>query len=219
MPVHLRRSRGRPSGPEASPALTRRRILDAALAVFGERGYHGAAVDDIATRAEASKGTFYFHFPNKQAIFMALADDAARRVAEAIERSVADRPDPLARADAALRSVLELFARHRTLAHLLLVDLVNLGGGFGAKLVEIHQHFATLIQRHLDQAVADGAIDPIDTELAAYVWLGAVNEIVVRWLHTGRPDPLESAVPTLRSLMLRSLGAPATETAVPTSRS
>ena len=50
------------------------RILDAATRVFATKGYHGTLVDEIASEAETSKGGVYFHFPNKQAIFLALFD-------------------------------------------------------------------------------------------------------------------------------------------------
>ena len=199
------RPRGRPPRGTSSPDATRRRILDAALDVFGERGYHAAAVDEIVARADASKGTFYFHFPNKQGIFLALADEGARRLAAGVERAVADEPDALRRVDAALRAVLGTLSRHRTLARLLLVDL---GGGFGAKLVEVRGRLAELIRGHLDGAVAEGSIPPLDTELAAYVWLGAIDEIVMRWLTAGSPDELESVGPALRTLLLRSVGVP-----------
>jgi TetR/AcrR family fatty acid metabolism transcriptional regulator len=199
------RPRGRPPRGTSSPDATRRRILDAALDVFGERGYHAAAVDEIVARADASKGTFYFHFPNKQGIFLALADEGARRLAAGVERAVADEPNALRRVDAALRAVLGTLSRHRTLARLLLVDL---GGGFGAKLVEVRGRLAELIRGHLDAAVAEGSIPPLDTELAAYVWLGAIDEIVMRWLTTGSPDELESVGGPLRTLLLRSVGVP-----------
>ena len=201
------RPRGRPPLATSSPGGTRRRILDAALEVFSERGYHEAAVDDNVARADASKGTFYFHFPNKQGIFFALADEGARRLARTVDEAVADEPDALRRVDRALGAVLAVFARHRTLARLLLVDLVNLGGGFGAKLLDVHARMASLIRDHLDAAVAEGSIPPVDTELASYVWLGAINEVVMRWLHTGEPAKLESLVPALRTLLLRSVGA------------
>lgn len=200
------RPRGRPPTTESSPEGTRRRILDAALEVFSERGYHEAAVDDIVARADASKGTFYFHFPNKQGIFFALADEGARRLAATVDQAVAGEPNALRRVDLALGAVLGTLARHRTLARLLLVDLVNLGGGFGAKLLDVHARLARLIRDHLDGAVAEGSIPPVDTELAAYVWLGAINEVVMRWLHTGEPAALESLVPGLRTLLLRSVG-------------
>lgn len=51
---------------------TRRRLLAAALAVFGQRGYEAATVDDIVAAAGYSKGAFYFHFPTKEDIFLEL---------------------------------------------------------------------------------------------------------------------------------------------------
>jgi AcrR family transcriptional regulator len=51
--------------PEERP----RQILDAAFAVFAERGLAAARLDDIAKRAGLSKGTIYLYFPNKEELF------------------------------------------------------------------------------------------------------------------------------------------------------
>src|SRR5690348_16252711 len=107
------------SHPRAMPRdkdATRQRILDAAEEVIAEKGYHGAAVDDIAEVAQTSKGGFYFHFPNKQAIFLALIDALSPRLAVTVERAIADQPNAIAKVDAALRIVLDTFARHRRLS-------------------------------------------------------------------------------------------------------
>ena len=47
-------------------------LLDAALEVFAEKGFAAARMEDIATRAGASKGTIYLYFPSKEAVFQAL---------------------------------------------------------------------------------------------------------------------------------------------------
>ena len=61
------------------PPLRRRRkdtrpaeLLDAALAVFAEKGFAAARMEDIAARAGAAKGTLYLYFPSKEAVFEAL---------------------------------------------------------------------------------------------------------------------------------------------------
>lgn len=51
---------------------TIRRLQEAAREVLGERGFHGMRVDDIVQRAEASHGTFYLYFANKQDLLTAL---------------------------------------------------------------------------------------------------------------------------------------------------
>src|SRR2546429_9763023 len=67
---------------------TRQRLLDAAEQVFAEKGYHGAVVDDIIRASDSSKGGFYFHFPNKQGIFLALVDALVPKLAIAVERAI-----------------------------------------------------------------------------------------------------------------------------------
>ncbi len=56
---------------------TRERLLEAGLAVFAERGYHAARVDDIVRAAETSHGTFYLYFANKEELLRDLATSCA----------------------------------------------------------------------------------------------------------------------------------------------
>lgn len=187
---------------------TRERILEAATEVFAEKGYYAAAVDDIVKASNTSKGSFYNFFPSKQGIFLALVDRLDAKVVERIEKAIAKERGALNKVDAALRAFLDDFARHRRLARILLIEAAGLGHAFNERLFTLHTRFARLIQRHLQHAVEEGSIPPVDTELAAFAWLGAVNEVVLRWLYTGEPDPLERALPELRTLLLRSVGAP-----------
>src|SRR5579864_3191383 len=129
--IQHRESRGGPGTARVrNKEATRERLLEAAESVFAEKGYHGAVVEDIIQASDSSKGGFYFHFPNKRAIFLALIDALVPKLAAAIERAIDDATDPVAKLDAALRTVLELFARHRRLSKILLVEAVGLGHGF-----------------------------------------------------------------------------------------
>lgn len=186
---------------------TRERLLEAAEEVFAEKGYHGAVVDDIIQKSDSSKGGFYFHFPNKQAIFLALVDALVPKLTATVERAIADETDAVAQLDAALRTVLDIFSRHRRLTKILLLEAVGLGHGFDERLMRTRGLFAAMIRGHLDRAVAAGVIVPLDTETASWAWFGAINEVVARWLVTGQPDSLESVLPTLRELLLHSVGA------------
>ncbi|MGH2487890.1 MAG: TetR/AcrR family transcriptional regulator [Ktedonobacterales bacterium] len=182
-------------------------MLDAAEEVFARKGYHGAVVDDIIRASDSSKGGFYFHFPNKQGIFLALIDALVPKLTTAVERAIAYEPDPVAQMGAALRTLLDLFAKHRKLTKILLVEAVGLGHGFDDQLMRTRGSFARFIQGYLDRAVAAGAIAEQDTEIVAWAWLGAINETVVRWLVMGQPERLEDVYPQLRALLLRSVGA------------
>ena len=189
-------------------AATRERILQTAVAVFGERGYQAASMDEIARRAGSSKGGVYFHFPNKQAIFEALIAELVT-VLEADVREAIDRAHgALARVDAALSVAIRTFAAHRGLTRLLLVEANGLGHPFDQEIRVARTVFLGVIEAYLANAVAEGAIAPLDTRIAACVWLGAINEVVVQWLYVESPGKpaLEEALPALRSALLRSIG-------------
>lgn len=183
------------------------RILDAATHVFSTKGYHATLVDEIAAEARTSKGGVYFHFPNKQSIFLALLDRLAELLRERIEVAVAEQTDPLARADAALHVVLDTFGSHRRLARLFLVEALGAGPEFNTRMMRIRADFAGIIRMHLDDAVAAGAIPPLDTATAATAWFGAVNEVVTHWALATSPGRLEDAYPTVRGLVLHGLQA------------
>jgi AcrR family transcriptional regulator len=57
-----------PMAVQARALRTRRVILEAAAAVFDERGYEAATIAEILTRGEFTKGAMYFHFPSKEAL-------------------------------------------------------------------------------------------------------------------------------------------------------
>jgi AcrR family transcriptional regulator len=189
-------------------AGTRERILEAALEVFARKGYHRALVDDIVRASGTSKGAVYHHFPTKEAVFLALVDEFAQRLARAVALAIAARQGALAKVEGALVAALGTFAESAPLARLILLEAVSLGAVYQAKRAEVHGRFADLIRAHLDEAVAEGSIAPLDTRTATLAWLGAVNEIVVQWLHAGEP-PLPDGVPALTQLLLRSIGAQA----------
>lgn len=187
------------------PENTRSRILDAALSVFASKSYHEASVDEIVEMSHTSKGSVYFHFPNKQTLFLALVDKFADTLERRVNESIKREAQGIKRVDVALRAVLETFGKYRSLAKILLVQAVGLGTAFEAKRLQVHDRFANLIRLYLDEAVAVGDIAPVDTELVAYAWMGAINEIVIRWVYTGQPDP-DRILNTLRPMLLRSVG-------------
>src|ERR1700751_1732970 len=55
---------------------TVRRLLEAGMVEFEDRGFQGVRVDDVVSRAGISHGTFYLYFSNKEDLFKALMRDA-----------------------------------------------------------------------------------------------------------------------------------------------
>jgi len=80
-------------------------ILDAALAVFAERGFAAARMDDIARRAGVAKGTIYLYFDSKEAVFKALLSESiGDRIAAIAELARRHTGSTIALLSAALRN-------------------------------------------------------------------------------------------------------------------
>ncbi|QNM81745.1 TetR family transcriptional regulator [Sphingomonas sabuli] len=73
---------------------TRLAIIDAAHRVFRRAGYNGSSLDDIAAAAGFTKGAVYWHFANKQALFLSLIAESVRSNLEFLSGIVALEAEP-----------------------------------------------------------------------------------------------------------------------------
>ena len=186
------------------PDATRDRILDAALDKFSSKGYHDTRMDEIVEESGTSKGAIYFHFPNKERLFLALVDQFADLLERRVIESIEQEEQGMVRVRAALQACLDTFGKYRRPAKLLLVQAVGLGNVFEKKRLEVNDRFANLIQTYLDEAIEVGDIEPVDTEITAHAWMGAIYGVVIRWVYMGEPEP-PRIMATLLPLLLKSV--------------
>jgi AcrR family transcriptional regulator len=112
-----------PVGRDAAEQDQRRRILEATAEQVAEQGYQETTIEAIVRRAKVGYKTFYKHYPDKEAAFLALIDAGfergARKVEGAYRREEGPWPD---RIGAALGALFEEVAAHPTIARVCLVD-------------------------------------------------------------------------------------------------
>ena len=183
---------------------TRDKLLDVAEEVFAEHGYYDTAVDEIVEKSGMSKGAVYFHFPSKERLFLAVMDQMGKRLVKRVEREIATLTDPVERLDMAMETAVRTLTRHKTLAKLLLVKGYSMGPSFAKRRQEIMGRFAEMTEELIREAQGNESV--VDARTAALAWQGAISEVVVRWLETGRPDPVQEALPTLRAMLHGALG-------------
>ena len=71
---------------QARAEATRRRIIDAAIALFSEEGYGDTGLAAIMDRADVSKGAFYYHFESKEALASAIIDEGVTQLLDGAYR-------------------------------------------------------------------------------------------------------------------------------------
>ncbi len=92
---------------------TLRKILDAALAEFGQRGFHDSSIVGITARAKVALGTFYTYFDSKEDVFSALVQDMSRQVRDYVYPVFEDATDGLDAERRALAAYLRFVVDHK----------------------------------------------------------------------------------------------------------
>jgi len=96
------------------PADKRRsQLLKAAARIFGRKGYMRATTEDIARAARLTKGSLYFHFKNKEDIFLAVIKEHHRAHNDAIMEILQTEKNPLRAIEKSIRIVLSVHEEFR----------------------------------------------------------------------------------------------------------
>jgi AcrR family transcriptional regulator len=168
------------------PRDSKDRILAAALALFGERGYTETSIDDIAVRAGLTKGALYYYFEDKADIARDLHHDLwARLKAEALETlgPGGDTLTHLRRAfDAYLSALQHLPEAHFFLRQFWAVPALDAVGRLE------HEASLGLVERLLREGIARGDVAPLDPTALARVLVGTFSEATLHVLSTGRSE-------------------------------
>jgi len=93
------------------PPTTKDRILDAALASFGSRGYEATALDGLAAGLGVRKQTILYHFTSKETLLEAVIDRSGVELTAALEQALEGAGPGFARVEAVVRSVFRLASR------------------------------------------------------------------------------------------------------------
>jgi len=187
---------------------TRNRILEVAARVLALRGYHDTNIDEVVNKSGTSKGGFYFHFPSKERMIIALVEEISEKLNKKILIAMANQDLPQERLSTALDALFLAFAKQRKLAQILLVNITGHGRSMDKKFLPIRNKFVTLIKQELDGAVNTNLIRPTNTTVAAQVWLGGLYEVIFHWLMSETPSSIEEVIPQTKAMLFNSIGIP-----------
>jgi AcrR family transcriptional regulator len=147
---------------EQSKAHTRERLLAAARSAFASHGFHGASVEEIASRAGFSTGALYSNFDGKEDLFLVLMEREIDEHAREIAESVRERSSVAERAAGGARQWMTMIEREPELL-LLFMEFWAYGVRDPQVRPKVAERFAQ-VRKLLTQLIADGARD-FDLEL------------------------------------------------------
>ncbi|HEY2836917.1 MAG TPA: TetR/AcrR family transcriptional regulator [Rhizomicrobium sp.] len=193
-------------------------ILEAALASFGERGFAGTRMDDIAAKAGITKGTIYLYFDSKEALFKALARQSAGAQIEAVTGMVTASDAPSAELLRFVISTLGHFMRTTDriiLPRVLLSEMGNFPELAEFWRREIIDKGLGLFQAIVKRGIARGEFRKLPAEHAARLCIAPLLVMAVWRMHFEKFDSapydyeglVESHIETLLKGLQRE-GAP-----------
>ena len=159
----------------------RRLILDAAVHVFAQKGYHTSRVGDIAEEAGVAHGLLYHYFRSKEELLETIVRETWRDVLDAVR--VVEETDETAREQLAgvAKILLRAWRRDPDLVRVLVREVIR-SATLQRQIVEIDQAFASL-ERIIANGQEEGEFRAdVDPRMVSYVFYGALEEILTGWV-------------------------------------
>lgn len=182
-------------------------LMQAAVRVFAQKGYHAATIRDIVAAAGVAVGTFYFYFPDKETLFVYLYEETAEFLLQAIQQAVNSRVTLPKQIQAAVQAYVNIGIYEPAVVSLLLVGGVGALPALVNRRAEFREGMINIWQRPLDHALDQGQISPQNTRRTAEALAGAFDEIVLQLLEQPNArNEASAAVADMTGFALRAVG-------------
>ena len=182
---------------------TRQKLYEAAVDLIAERGYSATTVDDIAERAGVAKGTVYYNFPSKPALFEELLRHGVGLLTARFREAVAGLP-PRDAVGALIRAELEYIQRYRAFTQLLLSEMWRTNREWQQTLRVLREEAIAVIASVLQAGIDAGDFPgDLDVRLASSALFGVGLVVAVDWLVFTPERPIEEVEESLRAIVRR----------------
>jgi len=176
----------------------RERIITALVDTVAERGYSATTVAHITKAAGVSRRTFYEHFADKEACFLAAYEMVSDHIRDSMEVAAKAFEEWPQQVRAALATMLRFLAAEPELARIVMIEPVAAGGEIAARHRESMQGFVEILKAGRP---SHGGERPLPEATEATL-VGGIVSLIVREINSGRGDQLEQLLPDLVELTL-----------------
>lgn len=186
----------------------RTRLTGGLAAVIAEKGYAAATIADVVRHARVSKRTFYEHFADKEACFLALysetTDALLALIAAEVARADGGWDDRLA---TAARAYFARLAAEPELIRTGLIEIQAAGPAARALRRDVQRRYADMLRVLSDEAAEeDPSVTPLSPVLATAV-VGGIDELMLEAVEAGHQHRMgelaDAAIELIRAVLAR----------------
>ncbi len=184
------------------------RILDAAVAVFAEKGFFVSRVSDIADRAEVADGTVYLYFKNKDEILAAAINTAFDGFMKTARTELERLPSPTERLRRLASLHFEAMGANRNMAVVFQMELRQ-STRFLSEFSHGHlvEYFGLVRQAICDGKASGEFRSDLPEKIAANCFFGAIDEMVTSWVLSGKDYPLAHVANPVLDILFNGMRA------------
>lgn len=169
-------------------------LLSSAAELFSTRGYQATTMRDIANKSGMLPGSIYYHYPNKEALLVAVYEEGVRRLMERVQAVLTTSDDPWERLELMLSTHIEMIVEPTAYASVIIRILPDNVPSAQADLTRLRDKYEVVLR---DLIGALPLPPDVDRRLMRLFLIGAVNHIHV-WHRPGGSTPPEIANELLR---------------------
>jgi TetR/AcrR family fatty acid metabolism transcriptional regulator len=183
------------------------RILDAAITVFADQGFHSSTISQIAREAGVADGTIYLYFRNKQDILFQFFTYKTRLVFDHFKQAVEKEDKAIDKLKCLIRTHFEEFQRDRKMAEVYRMETRQSHRLMETQIKEMTKMYLDLISAIVEQGQQEASMrQDLFMGLVKRFILGAVEEVINVWVISGGRYDLVSQADPLVDLFLKGIG-------------
>ncbi|MFB6467924.1 TetR/AcrR family transcriptional regulator [Cytobacillus sp. Hz8] len=180
-----------------------KQIIDAAVIVIAENGYHQAQVSKIAKQAGVADGTIYLYFKNKEDILISLFQEKMGSFIEKIEQNIAGKETSAEKLLMLVKTHFQNLSNDRHLAIVTQLELRQSNKELRYKINEVLKGYFKVVDKILIQGKEAGEFsDTLDVRVARQMIFGTLDELVTTWVMNDQKYDLTALADTVHKLLI-----------------
>ncbi|GKW46765.1 TetR/AcrR family transcriptional regulator [Planococcus sp. NCCP-2050] len=185
-----------------------KQIVDAAVVVIAENGYHQAQVSKIAKQAGVADGTIYLYFKNKEDILISVFEEKMAVFVEKLEQILVRDISAVDKLGLMIESHFSLLASDLHLAIVTQLELRQSNTEIRMKINGVLREYLLLLDKILVKGMEDGEFDEkMDIRLARQMVFGTMDETITTWVMNDHKYDLVELAPKVHRLLMKGIRA------------
>lgn len=179
-------------------------ILDAAVQLFAEYGYHAAPLRDIARIAGIQAASIYHHYPSKQALLVEIMETHMQRLNDSTRRIICECTDPLQQLHEVITNHIRMHTTYKSEFFIIDTEIRSLEGESRSYILSLRHTYEVLLQEILQAGMERGIFHHCDRKITSYAIIAMCTQVAAWFRPEGRLS-VQQVITIYRQLITEGL--------------